>query len=339
MVGGSTLPNFPGDLPLMNYTNLGRTGLKVSRLCLGTMNFGPETSEADSFAIMDRALEHGLNFFDTANVYGRSIRRGFTEEIIGNWLAQGGGRREKVVLATKVYNPMGEWPNEGRLSALHIRRACEDSLRRLQTDHLDLYQMHHIARECPWEEVWQAFELLVQQGKVIYLGSSNFAGWHIAQAQETARKRGFLGLVSEQSLYNLAARTVELEVVPACAEYGLGLIPWSPLGGGFLGGALQKLSEGRRSSEGMQKRIEKNRAQLEAYEGLCKELGEGPADVALAWLLRNPVVTAPIIGPRTAEQLDGALRALEIQLSEDTSKRLDEIFPGPGGTAPEAYAW
>jgi aryl-alcohol dehydrogenase-like predicted oxidoreductase len=303
------------------------------------MNFGPHTNEADSFAIMDRALEQGLNFFDTANVYGRSLYLGATEDIIGRWLAQGGGRREKVVLATKVYNAMGEWPNEGRLSALHIRRACEESLRRLQTDYLDLYQMHHVARECPWEEVWQAFELLVQQGKAIYVGSSNFAGWHIAQAQEAARKRGFLGLVSEQSLYNLAARTVELEVIPACAEYGLGVIPWSPLGGGFLGGALQKLSDGRRAAEGMQQRVEKNRAQLEAYEGLCRELGESPADVALAWLLRNPVVTAPIIGPRTAEQLDGSFRALEIELSVDTAKRLDEIFPGPGGAAPEAYAW
>src|SRR5438874_2262533 len=323
----------------MDYTNLGRTGLKVSRLCLGTMNFGPETSEADSFAVMDRALEHGLNFFDTANVYGRAIRLGFTEEIIGRWLAQGGRRRERVVLATKVYNPMGDWPNEGRLSALHTRRACEESLRRLQTDYLDLYQMHHIARECPWEEVWQAFELLVLQGKVIYVGSSNFAGWHIAQAQEAARRRNFLGLVSEQSLYNLAARTVELEVIPACAAYGLGLIRWSPLGGGFLGGVLRKISEGRRASEGMQKRVEKNRAQLEAYEGLCRELDENPADVALAWLLRHPVVTAPIIGPRTVEQLDGSLRALEIRLSDEVAKRLDEIFPGPGGAAPEAYAW
>ena len=323
----------------MQYVNLGRTGLKVSRLCLGTMNFGPQTSEADSFAIMDRALEQGLNFFDTANVYGRVIRRGLTEEIIGKWLAQGGGRREKVVLATKVYNPMGEWPNEGRLSALHIRRACEASLQRLQTDHLDLYQMHHIARECPWEEVWQAFELLVQQGKVVYVGSSNFAGWHIARAQEIARSRHFLGLISEQSLYNLSARTVELEVIPACKEYGLGLIPWSPLGGGFLGGALQKLTEGRRSAEAMQERIEKNRSQLEAYEALCRELGETPADVALAWLLRNPVVTAPIIGPRTVEQLDGTLRALEIDLSDEVASRLDVVFPGPGGTAPEAYAW
>jgi aryl-alcohol dehydrogenase-like predicted oxidoreductase len=323
----------------MQYANLGRTGLKVSRLCLGTMNFGPQADEPASYRIMDRALEHGLNFFDTANVYGQKKGEGVTEQIIGRWLAQGGGRREKVVLATKVYNAMGDWPNQSRLSALHIRQACDASLRRLQTEYIDLYQMHHIARECPWEEVWQAMELLVQQGKVVYVGSSNFAGWHIAQAQERAAARHFLGLVSEQSLYNLNARMVELEVIPTCQSYGLGLIPWSPLGGGLLGGALRKAQEGRRSSESMQANVERNREKLEAWERLCSELGEQPADVALAWLLRNPVVTAPIIGPRTVEQLDGSLRALEIELSPETVSRLDELFPGPGGAAPEAYAW
>ncbi len=323
----------------MKYTHLGRTGLEVSRLCLGTMNFGPHTTEADSFALMDRALEHGINFFDTANVYGWKKGEGITEQIIGRWLAQGGGRREKVVLATKVYGGMGDWPNEQKLSAFHIRRACDESLRRMQTDHIDLYQMHHIDRLTPWEEIWQAMEVLVQQGKVIYVGSSNFAGWNIAQAQGEARLRNFMGLVSEQSLYNLNARMVELEVIPACKHYGLGLIPWSPLGGGLLGGALQKAAEGRRANENMAKNVEKNRAKLEAYEGLCRELGEQPADVALAWLLANPVVTAPIIGPRTAEQLDGSLRAVELTLSDETMKKLDEIFPGPGGQAPEAYAW
>ncbi len=323
----------------MKYTHLGRTGLEVSRLCLGTMNFGPHTTEADSFALMDRALEHGINFFDTANVYGWKKGEGITEQIIGRWLAQGGGRREKVVLATKVYGGMGDWPNEQKLSAFHIRRACDESLRRMQTDHIDLYQMHHIDRLTPWEEIWQAMEVLVQQGKVLYVGSSNFAGWNIAQAQGEARLRNFMGLVSEQSLYNLNARMVELEVIPACKHYGLGLIPWSPLGGGLLGGALQKAAEGRRANENMAKNVEKNRAKLEAYEGLCRELGEQPADVALAWLLANPVVTAPIIGPRTAEQLDGSLRAVELTLSDETMKKLDEIFPGPGGQAPEAYAW
>ncbi len=323
----------------MQYTNLGRTGLKVSRLCLGTMNFGPMTSESDSFIIMDRALELGINFFDTANVYGRKTGEGVTESIIGRWFAQGSGRRDKVVLATKVFGHMGDWPNQSHLSAVHIRQAVEQSLRRLQTDHIDLYQMHHIDRDTSWPEIWQAMEVLVQQGKVVYVGSSNFAGWNLAQAMEMANTRHFLGLVSEQSLYNLNARMIELEVIPVCKHYGLGLIPWSPLAGGLLGGILEKTEQGRRASEDIQKNIEKFRPRLEAYEAFCRDLGEKPADVGLAWLLKNPVVTAPIIGPRTLEQLDGTLRALELILSEDALKKLDEIFPGPGGQAPEAYAW
>lgn len=323
----------------MQYTHLGRTGLKVSRLCLGTMNFGPHTSEADSFRIMDAALDYGINFFDTANVYGWKKGEGVTEQIIGRWFAQGGGRREKVVLATKVYGEMGDWPNQSRLSALHIKQACEASLRRLKTDYIDLYQMHHIDRNTPWEEIWQAMEQLYREGKILYVGSSNFAGWHIAQAQEIAKSRHFMGLVSEQSLYNLNARTVELEVIPACEAYGLGLIPWSPLAGGLLGGALQKATEGRRAEPRLQEALEANRSKIEAYEQLCRELGEDPANVALAWLLHNRVVTAPIIGPRTLSQLQGSLRALEITLSEEVLARLDKIFPGPGGPAPEAYAW
>jgi aryl-alcohol dehydrogenase-like predicted oxidoreductase len=323
----------------MDYTYLGRTGLKVSRLCLGTMNFGPHTSEEDSFAIMDRGLEHGINFFDTANVYGWKKGEGITENILGRWFAQGDARRDSVVLATKVYGEMGDWPNESRLSALHIKRACEDSLRRMQTDYIDLYQMHHIDRNTPWEEIWQAMSQLVQEGKVLYVGSSNFAGWTIAQAQCAAAARHFMGLVSEQSLYNLNARTVELEVIPACRHYGLGLIPWSPLAGGLLAGALQKAEQGRRASDQFEKTVEKHRTQLEQYRSFCEELGEEEAMVSLAWLLHNPVVTAPIIGPRTLEQLDESLRALEIKLQEEQLQRLDEIWPGPGGEAPEAYAW
>jgi len=322
----------------MQYVNLGRTGLKVSRLCLGTMNFGPRATEEESFAIMDRALDSGINFFDTANVYGGKVGEGITENIVGRWFAQG-GRREKVVIATKVFGRMGDGPNDRRLSAYHIRRACEESLRRLQTDHIDLYQMHHIDRETPWEEIWQAMELLVSQGKVLYVGSSNFAGWHIAQAQCEAARRNFMGLVSEQSLYNLAERSIELEVIPACQASGLGLIPWSPLAGGLLGGVLAGAAQGRRASEGVQKQIEKHRERLEAYEAFCAELGEAPGEVAMAWLLHQPAVTAPIIGPRTMEQLEGNLRALEVKLSEEALKRLDEIWPGPGGPAPEAYAW
>ena len=330
----------------MEYTHLGRLGLEVSRLCLGTMNFGwdtPGTSEQDAWGIMDRALEHGINFFDTANVYGwakgRPKGEGVTEQIIGRWFAQGGGRRDRVVLATKVYGDMGDWPNQGRLSALNIRRACDASLKRLQTDYIDLYQMHHVDRDAPWDEIWQAMEQLVREGKIVYVGSSNFAGWHIAQANEAARARYLLGLVSEQCLYNLTERTVELEVLPACEDYGLGVVPWSPLAGGLLGGALQKASEGRRASEQMQREVEDRRAQLETYEKLCADLGERPADVALAWLLHHPAVTAPIIGPRNLRQLDDSLRSLEIDLSDKTLKQLDDAFPGPGGPAPEAFAW
>jgi aryl-alcohol dehydrogenase-like predicted oxidoreductase len=322
----------------VEYRHLGRLGLKVSRLCLGTMNFGPQTGERDSHAIMDRALELGINFFDTANVYGQRKGVGATETIVGNWFAKGEGRREKVVLATKVYGEMGSWPNESRLSALHIRQACEDSLRRLQTDHIDLYQMHHIYRPAGWDEIWQAFETLVRQGKILYVGSSNFAGWHIAKANEAAKDRHFLGLVSEQCIYNLAARAAEYEVLPACEDYGMGVIPWSPLWRGLLAGVLDA-EGGRRSSNLVQEALEKWRPQVEAYEKFCAELGRPPAEVALAWVLANPVVTSPIVGPRTMDQLDGAMRALDVTLDEATMERLDEIWPGPGGPAPESYAW
>lgn len=322
----------------MQYVNLGRTALKVSRLCLGTMNFGPLTSEQDSYAIMDRALEVGINFFDTANVYGWKKGEGVTEQIIGRWWAQGGGRRDKVVIATKVYGDMGDWPNTSRLSKLHMRKALDDSLRRLKTDYIDLYQFHHIWREATWDEIWEFCEWAHNVGKVLYFGSSNFAGWHIVQANEAAKRRNFLGLVSEQSIYHLLRRQIEMEVIPACIAYGVGIIPWSPLGGGLLGGVLQKLSEGRRASEGMQQQIEQHRPKIEAWENLCRELGEKPANVAIAWMLQNPAITAPIIGPRTIEQLDDMLRALEIKLDEETNKRIDSIFPGYK-TAPEEYAW
>jgi aryl-alcohol dehydrogenase-like predicted oxidoreductase len=322
----------------MKYRRLGRTALRVSEVCLGTMNFGPLTTKDDAFVIMDRALEHGINFFDTANRYGGDKGPGATETILGNWFARGGDRRDKVVLATKVFGPMTSWPNDGGLSARHIVAACSESLRRLQTDHIDLYQMHHVDRAAPWDEVWQAMETLVAEGKILYAGSSNFAGWHIVQANEAAARRHFLGLVSEQSLYNLMARTVELEVLPACRAYGLGVIPWSPLAGGLLGGMSSAGDTGRRKN--VQPRYEQARPQVDRYEKFCAELGEEPAAVALAWLLHQKGVTSPIIGPRTLEQLEGAsLRAVEVVLADDALEALDEIFPGPGGTAPEAYAW
>jgi aryl-alcohol dehydrogenase-like predicted oxidoreductase len=328
----------------MDYTHLGRTGLKVSRLALGTMNFGELTDEATSFAIMDEALDAGINFFDTADVYGGpqspDMEKGFgiSEEIIGRWLAKG-GRRDRIVLATKVYQPMGTGPNDRHLSAYHIRRACEASLRRLKTDHIDLYQMHHVDRATPWAEIWQAMEQLIHEGKITYVGSSNFAGWDIATAQCTAAARNLLGLASEQSLYNLTQRTIELEVIPALRHFGVGLIPWSPIGMGLLGGVLRKVANGRRASPRLQQQIDKLRPQLEAYEALCDGLGEGPADVALAWLLHNPVVTAAISGPRTVEQLRQNLKAPSLALSGETLAKLDEVWPGPGGEAPQAYAW
>jgi NDP-hexose 2,3-enoyl reductase len=330
----------------MDYVRLGRSGLLVSRICLGTMNFGPETSEEDSDTIMDSALDRGVNFFDTANVYGQQLGEGVTEQIVGNWFASGGGRRERTVLATKVYGSMGGWPNESKLSALHLRRACDESLRRLKTDYIDLYQMHHVDRNTPWDEIWEAMQVLRQQGKVLYVGSSNFAGWHLAQAQEAAKDRHFLGLVSEQSIYNLLNRWIELEVLPAAREYGIGVIPWSPLNGGLLSGALRKQREGggSRSHSGRSvDGLERNRPALEAYEKLCADLGYDPAEVGLAWLLAQDGVTAPIVGPRTGEQLESGLRALELELDEATLTKLDELFPAPfpngAKPAPEAYAW
>ena len=344
----------------MQYVELGRSGLKVSRLCLGTMNFGVGTNEKDSFAIMDRALELGINFFDTADRYGEPKGHGMTEEIIGRWLAQG-DRRDRIVLATKLYGAMGPGPNEIGLAAYHIRRACEASLKRLRTDHIDLYQMHHIDYGeiqpqflerldknmsfyrpphlnpgTPWEEIYQAFEALVMQDKISYVGSSNFAAWNIAQACEIARARNFMGLVSEQSTYSLVKRTIELEMVPACRAYGVGILCYSPLGGGQLAGAVEKAESGRRKQL---KLDETQTAKLKRYEELCRKLGEQPAVVALAWLLRNPVVTSPILGPRTMDQLESALRALDLDLPEEVVQQLEALFPGPGGEAPKAYAW
>ena len=335
----------------MDYAHLGRSGLRVSRLCLGTMNFGPLTEPADAHAIMDRAHELGINFFDTANRYGGAAsppgqvansaqsHPGWTEEIIGDWFDSGGGRRERTVLATKLYGAMSDWPNEDKLSALNIRRACDASLRRLRTDYIDLYQMHHVDRDTPWEEIWQAMEVLVAQGKILYAGSSNFAGWHIARANDAASARDFFGLVSEQSIYNLMTREIELEVLPAAISYGVGVIPWSPLQGGLLGGVLKKEREGRRRlGHRAQETVERKRDQIEAYENLCEEMGEEPGSVALAWLLHQDGVTGPIIGPRTIGQLEGAQRAVTLSLDDKVLARLDSIFPGYQ-PAPEHYAW
>ncbi|MFG3347120.1 aldo/keto reductase [Streptomyces sp. NPDC048018] len=329
----------------MEYTQLGRTGLTVGRLVLGTMNFGPQTDEATSHTIMDAALDAGLNLFDTANVYGQTAGKGRTEEIIGSWFAKDPSHRDKVVLATKMYGSMAEdspaWPNHDRLSAVSIRRAVEGSLRRLGTDRIDVYQFHHIDRLTPFEEIWQAVDVLITQGKILYAGSSNFPGYKIAQANEAAARRGMVGLVSEQCHYNLHERRAEMEVLPAAREYGLGVIPWSPLAGGLLGGVLRRTAgEGRRATGRTAHRLADPavRARVQAYEDLLDEHGLDPGETALAWLLARPGVTGPIIGPRTPQQLTSALRALELRLGEELRTALDEIFPGPG-PAPEAFAW
>lgn len=321
----------------MQYRQLGRSALKVSALCLGTMNFGPRTSQAESFHILDDALEAGINFIDTANQYGGELGVGATETLIGNWLAQNRGLRDQIVLATKVYEPMGAGPNDRGLSARHIQMACEASLRRLQVDHIDLYQMHHIDRSARPEEIWQAMERLIGQGKITYVGSSNFPGWKIAQMNEQAMARHQLGLVSEQGLYNLIERRTELEVLPACREYGLGLITWSPLAGGLLASSEAE-ALGRRQSEPLKAAALARSESLARFGALCQSIGQTPAAVALAWLLHQDGVAATIIGPASRAQLASVLSVPDLKLSQDVLLALDAIFP-PCGPAPEAYAW
>ena len=321
----------------MKYRQLGRSGLKVSELCLGTMNFGPRTSEHDSFEILSEAVARGINFIDTANQYGGRLGVGTTETILGKWFAQDAARRENVVLATKVHEPMSSDVNDRGLSARHIRQACDASLKRLGVDHIDLYQMHHIDRSTPMDEIWQAMELLIGQGKITYVGSSNFPGWKIAQANEQASARHQLGLVSEQSLYNLIERRAELEVLPACREYGLGVIPWSPLAGGLLAGKSAEQA-GRRQSDGIRSAAAKRSEQLSRFDSLCAQLGESASAVALAWLLHQKGVAATIIGPGNKQQLTSVLHVPEIALGDEVLKQIDAIFPACGA-APEAYAW
>lgn len=325
----------------MDYTFLGRSGMKVSRVCLGTWNFGSVTDEAEAFRIMDTALDAGINFFDTANHYPDFVNCGLSESIIGRWFAQGGGRREKVVLATKVYQPMMDpldGPNnDGGMSKYKLNRHIAGSLRRLGTEHIELYQMHHIDHRTSWDEIWEGFEVLVNQGKIDYVGSSNFAGWHLASAQAAAQARHFLGLVSEQHRYNLMCRLPELEVLPAAKALGIGVLAYSPLAAGLLSGHALKPPRGSRLGEASG--AEHFRAKLEPFAALCKELGRSEPDVALGWVLSHPAMTSVVIGPRTAGQVTGALGCLSVRLDEGTVKRLNELFPGPGGQAPEAYAW
>lgn len=321
----------------MKYRRLGNTALKVSELCLGTMNFGPRTSEQESHFILDIAVEHGINFVDTANQYGGALGVGTTENILGRWLAANRGRRDRIVLATKVHQPMSDDINDRGLSARHIQMACDASLKRLQVDHIDLYQFHHVDRLASPEEFWQATDRLIAQGKITYVGSSNFPGWKIAQANEKAAQRGRLGLVSEQSLYNLLERRVELEVLPAAKEYGTGVIAWSPLAGGLLAGLAQEADQ-RRGSDSTLTARKVHADKLREFESLCATLGEQPSIVALAWLLHQPGISAAIIGPGSQAQMIRLLAASDLVLDSETVAKLDVIFP-PCGPAPEAYAW
>ncbi|MWA07789.1 aldo/keto reductase [Streptomyces sp. BA2] len=324
------------------YTRLGRTGLRVSRICLGTVNFGGRVVEPEARELLDYAVDSGINFVDTANMYGWREYKGYTEDVIGRWLASRPSLRDEVVLATKVGNPMSDGLNEQGLSARHIVSACEASLRRLGTDWIDLYQMHHVDRDVGWDEVWQAMELLVQQGKVRYVGSSNFAGWDLATAQEAARARHFLGVVSEQCLYNLAVRYPELELLPAARAYGVAVLPWSPLHGGLLSGVLRKSAEGCAVKSGQGRAaaaLGTMRSTIEEYEQMCAEFGRDPAQVGLAWVMSRPGVTSTVIGPRTCAHIKDALQALDSPLSDEETARLEKLFPpvGHGGAAPDAW--
>jgi len=333
----------------MDYRTLGRSGLRVSPVALGTMNFGPDTSEEDSHAILDAAFERGVNLIDTADVYGADANRtigdysddkGLTERIIGRWLSKEPGRRDRVVVATKVFGTMGTGPNDKYLSAGHLRRACDASLARLQTDYIDLYMLHHVDRTTPWEEIWEALSVLRQQGKVLYVGTSNHAAWQLVQGQHAAAARGMFGIVAEQSLYNLMQRSIELEVLPACRAYGIGVIVYSPLNSGLLAGILAKAEKGSRSaSSRAEAGLGRYRERIARFESFCADLGEHPATVGQAWLLHQPGVTASVIGARTVDHLEAGLRAAELTLGEGELQELDDIFPGPGGPAPEAYAW
>jgi aryl-alcohol dehydrogenase-like predicted oxidoreductase len=334
----------------MKYTRLGRSNLLVSRVCLGTMHFGGYAGEEECFKIMDRALEMGINFFDTANVYGGKGKHGLSEETIGRWFKARPGARDKVVLATKVYGNMvdAETPNEDRgISLYKVRKHAADSLRRLQTDRIDLYQVHHIDRTISAEEFWGTFEKLVADGDVLYVGTSNFPGWGLAKFQLHAWNRGHTGIVSEQSMYNLLCRVPELEVLPAALEFGIGVIPYMPLAGGLLTGKM-RAPDGSRTGQVEKEygiRLGEQNQQFMEFSAICREMGENENVVAIAWTLSHPAVASPIVGIRTVEQLEGLERAAELVIPPEALDRLNELFninrgralhPGP---APEAYAW
>jgi aryl-alcohol dehydrogenase-like predicted oxidoreductase len=332
----------------MKYGYLGKSNVNVSRVTLGTMHFGRKTDEKNSFKIMDKALDMGINFFDTANVYGAEA--GATETIIGKWLAKDKSRRDKIVLASKVYGNMirdKAVPNDERgISKYKVKKHLEDSLKRLQTDHLDLYQVHHVDRHITADEFFEIFEGAKTDGKILYLGTSNFPGWKLAQLQTEAKYRGSLGIVSEQTQYNLLNRLPELEVMPACEASGIGLFPYMPLAGGLLTGKVTTEENTRTSEVAKEYNVMVGSDEkLLAYSKLCSELGAPPTAVAIAWVLSHPVVSSAIVGIRTLEHLDVLDEAANLYLPEDFLERLEELFninEGrriKNGPAPEAYAW
>jgi aryl-alcohol dehydrogenase-like predicted oxidoreductase len=321
----------------MEYRTLGKSGLRVSTLCLGTMTFGEadETSfmhnvgcdEDTAFAIMNRALEAGVNFFDTADVYGQD---GLTERVIGKWFARD-RRRDEVVLATKFRFKMGKGANGAGASRLRVMRSCEESLRRLQTDRIDLYQVHMQDIETPEDETLRALDDLVRQGKVLYIGASNYAAYRLTDSLWTSRTQNLSRFVSLQAQYSLVVRDIEREHVPLCREHGLGIMPWSPLAAGLLSGkyrSSQRPPEGSRLDQWKDRwgRLDTERTWriVDALVGVAAELGATPAQVALAWLLKKPQVTSVIFGARSLAQLEDNLETANVTLPDAMSRTLDE---------------
>ena len=335
----------------MEYNRLGRSTTSVSKICLGTMHLGPKADEAESHKILDRAVEMGITFIDTANVYGGDAGKGRSEEIIGTWLAARPGMRDEVVLATKVYHPMGDLGpanDHTGFSAYKVRQHLAASLRRLQTDRIDLYQVHHIDEQVSAEELWGTFERVVGDGDVLYAGSSNFSGWGLAKRQMQAWQRGFVGFVSEQTQYNLLSRVPEMEVLPAAQDFGIGVLVYMPLAGGLLTGKTESLdgTRTRQVEEEYGIRVGRRRTvSSPTSRELCREIGEPERIVATAWVLQHPAVVSAIVGVRTVDQLSGLDRAAALHLDADDMTRLDEIFNindgrriGPG-RSPEAHSW
>jgi aryl-alcohol dehydrogenase-like predicted oxidoreductase len=334
----------------MDYNRLGRSTTSVSKICLGTMHFGPKADEAESHQILDRSVEMGITFIDTANVYGGDAGKGRSEEIIGSWLAARPGIRDEVVLATKVYHPMGDLGpanDHPGFSAYKVRQHLAASLRRLQTDRIDLYQVHHIDEQVSAEELWGTFDRVVSDGDVLYAGSSNFSGWGLAKRQLQAWQRGFVGFVSEQTQYNLLSRVPEMEVLPAARDFGIGVLVYMPLAGGLLTGKTKSLdgTRTRQVEEEYGISVGPNNRQFTDFAALCHEIGEPERIVAIAWTLHHPAVASAIVGVRTVDQLDGLDRAATLHLDAEVMDRLNHIFDiNDGrrirpGRSPEAHSW